>query len=279
MAKKVFLITGTSSGFGAELVKVVLEHGDIAVATSRDTSRLDFTAQGANSENYLAIPLDVTNKASIQAAFDQTLKTFGKVDVVINNAGYGAIGVFESLSEAEIQKLMAVNFFGVVDVTRTAMEIMRGQPTGGVIQQMSSISGRLAYPGYSMYNASKWALEGFTEAISKEVKPEWNIKFQLIEPGRFRTDWGGPSLALADNHPGYPHMDLKKYHEDIRGREPDDPVKGALEIYKLANMENPPLRCILGANAYNSMIRTLDERKQEVEKNKSISFSTAFDST
>ena len=139
MSKRVFLITGTSTGFGAEYVKEVLAAGDIAVATARNPSKLSF--EGTTSDNYLAAALDVTNKSSIEKAFKETIDKFGRVDVVVNNAGYGLSGPFESLSEDQIRQQMEINFFGLLDVTRKAMQVMRDLKTGGVIQQITSIGG------------------------------------------------------------------------------------------------------------------------------------------
>ena len=155
MSPKVFLITGTSTGFGAEYVKEVLKRGDIAVATARNPSQLSFS--GTNSKNYLALALDVTDTSSIDKAFKDTLDQFGRVDVVVNNAGYGLSGPFESLSDKQIRQQMEINFFGLLDVTRRAMEVMRDQkPSGGVIQQVTSIGGQRGVSLFSIYCASKW---------------------------------------------------------------------------------------------------------------------------
>lgn len=169
MAPRVFLITGTSSGFGQEYVKEVLAKGDAVVATARNSSKLE-SPSGASAKNYLAVDLDVTSQDSIHAAFAKALEQFGRVDVVVNNAGYGLSGEFESLSDAQIRQQMEVNFFGLIDVTRRALEVMREQkPSGGLIQQITSIGGQRGVPTFSIYCASKWAVEGFTEAVSTEV--------------------------------------------------------------------------------------------------------------
>jgi NAD(P)-dependent dehydrogenase (short-subunit alcohol dehydrogenase family) len=141
MAPRVFLITGTSTGFGAELVKVVLQNGDYAVATARNSSKLSF--DGANVDNSLLLDLDVTKPDSIDKAFDETIKRFKRVDVVVNNAGYGLSGPFETLSDEQIRTQMEINFFGLINVTRRAIEVMRDLKTGGVIQQVTSIGGQI----------------------------------------------------------------------------------------------------------------------------------------
>jgi NAD(P)-dependent dehydrogenase (short-subunit alcohol dehydrogenase family) len=133
------------------------------------------------------VKLDVTSAADIDSAFDAALKAFGRVDVVVNNAGYGLAGVFEELTDAQVKKQMDVNFFGLIAVTRKAMQVLREQkPAGGLIQQVTSIGGQVGVPFFSIYCASKWAVEGFTETIQQEVKPEWGIKFTCVEPGGFR---------------------------------------------------------------------------------------------
>lgn len=173
MAPQVFFITGTSTGFGYELVKYALSHGDKVVATARNSSKLQF--DGTSKDNYVAVDLDVTDKSSIDQAFSAALKQFGRVDVVVNNAGYGLSGEFESLSDKQIRTQMEINFFGLLDVTRKALEVMReeNKPPGGKIQQITSIGGQRGVPTFSIYCASKWAVEGFTEALSHELKPEW----------------------------------------------------------------------------------------------------------
>lgn len=166
---RVFLITGTSTGFGNELVKKVLAEGDIAVATARDSSKLKF--DNTTSSNFLAVDLDVTKQQSIDAAFDKALSQFKRIDVVVNNAGYGLSGPFETLGDKQIRTQMEVNFFGLIDVTRKALEVMRekNSPPGGLVQQVTSIGGQRGVPSFSIYCASKWAVEGFTEALSHEV--------------------------------------------------------------------------------------------------------------
>ena len=182
---RVFLITGTSTGFGNLLTQEVIDRGDIAVATARKPESLIFN--GTSEKNFLTLKLDVTKSSDIEAAFKQTISRFGRVDVVVNNAGYGLSGPFEEMTDDLIRKQFEVNFFGLIAVTKKAMETMREQkPSGGLIQQVTSIGGHIGVPSFSMYCASKWAVEGFTETVSKEVKPEWGIKFTIVEPGGFR---------------------------------------------------------------------------------------------
>jgi len=277
MAPKVFLITGTSTGFGKDLVEIALEKGENVIATARNSSKLEF--KGAKDSNLVLVDLDVTKKDTIDSAFAAGLKKFGRIDVVVNNAGYGLGGPFETLGESQIRQQMEINFFGLLDVTRKAMETMRDQkPSGGVIQQVTSIGGQRGVPTFSIYCASKWAVEGFTEAISQEVKPEWGIKFTCIEPGGFRTDWAGRSMAFGEiDHPAYDHIDAKKNMEARHGKQAGDPRKGAQAFYDLAVMKDPPLRCIVGTDAYAAINQKLKTYGESVQKYKDLSNSTDVD--
>lgn len=274
---RAFLITGTSTGFGNNLVQEVLDRGDYVIATARKPETLKFN--GTNDKNYLAVKLDVTDDQQVNAAFKSAVDKFGRVDVVVNNAGYGLAGVFEELSQEQIKTQMDVNFFGLLKVTKKAMEVMREQkPSGGLIQQVTSIGGQIGVPFFSLYCASKWAVEGFTESLSKEVKPEWNIKFQCVEPGGFRTDWAGRSMSFPEKkHPAYDHVDAKKAMGDRHGTQAGDPIKGARAMYELATLEEPPLRAVIGTDAYkaiNNKIKTYGENYPKYEK---ISNSTDVD--
>lgn len=191
----VFLITGASSGLGQAYAQEVLNRGDRLVATARRIESLSFT--NTSSDNYLPLQLEITNKTSISNAYRAALEKFSRIDVVVNNAGHGLVGAFEDLSAAEIHREMDVNFFGSLDMTRLAIRSMRDQkPQGGVIQQVTSMSGQRGVPLMSLYCASKWAMEGFTESISQEMDPQWNIKFTCIEPGGFRYQF--PPLARSE---------------------------------------------------------------------------------
>ncbi|KAF9693072.1 hypothetical protein EKO04_008908 [Ascochyta lentis] len=276
MAPRVFLITGTSTGFGEELVKVVLKNGDHVVATARNSSKLKF--DGANDSNSLMVDLDVTDKSSIDNAFDAAIKKFKRVDVVVNNAGYGLSGPFETLSDKQLRQQMEINFFGLIDVTRKALETMRDLKTGGVIQQVTSVGGQIGVPSFSIYCASKWAVEGFTETLSKELKPEWGIKLTCIEPGGFRTDWSGRSMQFGEvKNDAYDHIDPKKNAEARNGTQPGDPAKAAKVFYDLAVMDDPPLRCAVGTDAYKAMSAKVDTYKENVEKFKEWTNSTDVD--
>ncbi|KAK3669882.1 hypothetical protein LTR78_010263 [Recurvomyces mirabilis] len=254
MAPQVFLITGTSTGFGNELVKKCLEEGDKVVATARSSSKLKF--DGTTKDNYLALDLDVTEQKSIDAAFDAAIKQFGRIDVVVNNAGYGLSGEFESVSDNQARTQMEVNFFGLLSVTRKALSVMRevNKPCGGKIQQITSIGGQRGVPTFSIYCASKWAVEGFTEALSQELKPEWNIHLTCIEPGGFRTDWAGRSMVFGEEkNAAYEHINAEKTMGERHGTQAGDPAKGARAMWEFAKMDTPPLRMVIGSDAYTAM--------------------------
>ncbi|KAF1992436.1 NAD(P)-binding protein [Aulographum hederae CBS 113979] len=268
---KTFLITGTSTGFGAALVTEVLSHGDNVIATARKSSALP-TPSSSSSDNYLAYDLDVTSKSSVRAAFDAGIAKFGNIDVVVNNAGYGLSGEFESLGEEQMRRQMEVNFWGLLDVTKVALDTMRPGGKGGkggVIQQVTSIGGQLGVPTYSIYCASKWAVEGFTEAVQKELKPEWNISLTLIEPGGFRTDWAGRSMDFPSEeskNPAYTHIDARANAAKRNGTQAGDPVKAAKVFYDLAVMKDPPMRCVVGTDAFKGLGAKLEEYGKNRER-------------
>ncbi|KAJ8105606.1 hypothetical protein ONZ43_g7362 [Nemania bipapillata] len=246
---KIFFITGCSSGFGNALVQKCLDAGDKVVATSRQPNSLRFA--NVNEDNYLAVGVDLGCQDSIQSAFDQAIGTFGRVDVVVNNAGIGLCGAFEELTDRDIQSVMDINFMSVVRVTRIALRIMReiNSPPGGLIQQITSIAGQCSMPAVSAYCASKWAVEGLTESIAKEMKPEWNIRLTCVEPGGFRTEWAHKNMHFR--HPeqilsAYGHLSAEEVMKTMGEQQVGDPVKGAAAIHQLAHMQNPPLRCLLG---------------------------------
>ncbi|TGO25679.1 hypothetical protein BPAE_0075g00340 [Botrytis paeoniae] len=274
---RVFFITGTSTGFGNHLVQEVLDKGDIAVATARKPETLKF--KGTSEKNFLAVKLDVTSQSDVENSFKSAIDKFGRVDVVVNNAGYGLAGVFEEVSEQQARTQMEVNFFGLLAVTKKAMEVMRNQkPCGGLIQQVTSIGGQRGGPFFSIYCASKWAVEGFTESISQEVKPEWNIKFTCVEPGGFRTDWAGRSMQFPEKrNPAYDHLNVKEAMEKTNGTQAGDPEKGAKAMYQLATLSDPPLRVVIGSDAYKVIMAKIEAYGENYKKYEDISNSCDVD--
>ncbi|KAK5121683.1 hypothetical protein LTR85_004855 [Meristemomyces frigidus] len=278
MAPQIFFITGTSTGFGNELVKKALSEGDKVVATARNSSKLKF--DGTSKDNFLAVDCDVTDQSSIDKAFEKAMSQFGRIDVVVNNAGYGLSGEFESLSDKQIRTQMEVNFFGLLNVTRKALEVMReeNKPPGGKIQQITSIGGQRGVPTFSIYCGSKWAVEGFTEALSTELKPEWNIKLTCIEPGGFRTDWAGRSMMFGENkNKAYDHINAEKTMKERNGTQAGDPVKGARAMWEIAKMDDPPLRTVIGSDAYTAMMGKIKAYGELYPKYEKLANSTDVD--
>src|SRR6202050_3907510 len=194
MTSKVWFITGTSKGFGRVWAEAALARGDRVAATARDVKTLDPLVE-RYGDRIAALTLDVTDKAAVDAAITETHSRFGRLDVVINNAGYGLFGTIEEVSEAEARAQLETNLFGALWVTQAALPIMRVQSSGHIIQ-VSSIGGVNAFPTVGLYHASKWALEGFSQSLAAEVAG-FGIKVTIVEPGGFATDWGGASAKRA----------------------------------------------------------------------------------
>lgn len=279
---KVFLITGTSTGLGYHYVERVLAEGHNVIATSRNAATLPTFkgSQDAASSRFLAISLDVTDPNHVEDVFSTALAKFGHIDVVVNNAGHGTCGVVESFTDEQIHDQMQVNFFGVVNVTRTAVRIMRESKRGGIIQQCSSVAGQCGVPGFAFYCASKFALEGFTESIAQEMKPEWNIHFTSLCLGGYATSWYDDKNLLfgADQGKVYDHLDSKTFVKERGACTPGDPVKAVQRMFLLALMEKPPLRVVLGSDAHAQMDIKMEHDAQERKKWQYLTLSTDFDS-
>ena len=244
MSEKIWFITGTSRGFGREWTIAALERGDRVAATARDVSSLDdLTAKYGDA--LLPIPLDVTDRAADFAAVEQAHDHFGRLDIVVNNAGYGQFGFVEELSEAEARDQIETNVFGALWITQAALPYLRAQRSGHLIQ-VSSIGGITAFPNVGIYHASKWALEGFSQALAQEVAP-FGVHVTLIEPGGFSTDWAGPSAKHATELPDYAqaHAQANEWRAS-RSAKPGDPQASARAIMKVVDAAEPPLRVFFG---------------------------------
>ncbi len=242
---KTWFITGTSRGFGREWTVAALERGDRVVATARDASSLE-DLTGQYPETVLALSLDVTDRAAVFAAVQQGHDHFGGLDVVVNNAGYGQFGMIEELSEAELRDQLETNVFGAFWVTQAALPFLREQGSGHVLQ-VSSIGGISAFPNIGAYHASKWALEGFSQALAAEVA-DFGISVTLIEPGGFSTDWGGASAKHATALPAYDAFREKAAQQRLsRTSAPGDPTASARAVLALVDAEQPPLRVFFGS--------------------------------
>ena len=264
MAEKIWFITGTSRGFGREWTIAALERGDKVAATARDTATLDDLVV-EYGHALLPIQLDVTDHDADFAAVKQAHDHFGRLDVVVNNAGYGQFGFIEELSEAEARDQIETNLFGALWITQAALPFLREQRSGHIIQ-VSSIGGISAFANVGAYHASKWALEGFSQALATEVE-SFGIHVTLVEPGGFSTDWGGSSSKKATELPAYAdaHAAAQKIREQRTSKQ-GDPQASAAAILKVVDAENPPLRVFFGeaplqiAKAdYESRLKTWEE--------------------
>ncbi len=254
---KVWFITGTSKGFGRIWAQAALERGDRVVATARNVAALDDLV-ARHGDNVLALTLDVTDKAAVDAAVAEAHGRFGRLDVVVNNAGYGLFGMIEEISEADARAQLETNLFGALWVTQAALPILREQGSGHIIQ-VSSIGGVNAFPMVGLYHASKWGLEGFSQALAQEVAG-FGIKVTLVEPTGFSTDWSGPSAVQSEQHPAY--AEFREQVQEMRKQRlgtPGDPAATGPAILKVVDAEEPPLRVFFG-------VGLLDQIKGEYAK-------------
>jgi NAD(P)-dependent dehydrogenase (short-subunit alcohol dehydrogenase family) len=275
---KIWFITGCSTGFGRELAEQVLARGERVVLTARKPEQVQDIAD-KYPETALALALDVTSEQAIRKAVADAEARFGRVDVLVNNAGYGYFSAIEEGEDEEIRRQFETNVFGLMSLTRHLVPGMRERRSGHIVN-VSSIGGLVAFPATGYYHATKWAVEGFSESLSKEVGP-LGIKVIIVEPGRFRTDWAGRSVIESktviddyDATAGERRRQAKSY----TGTQPGDPARGAAAIIQAVDAENPPLRLPLGSDAYKFLSDRLDELRTNFEAVKDISTSTDFPS-
>jgi NAD(P)-dependent dehydrogenase (short-subunit alcohol dehydrogenase family) len=273
---KVWFITGSSRGLGRALTEAVLEAGHQVVATARQTEQLADLSK-TYGKQLRTVKLDVKSPEEAESAVAAAVDAFGRIDVVVNNAGYGFMGAFEEMSPDEFKGQIDTNFWGVVHVTRAVLPVLRKQGSGHIIQ-ITSIGGRSAFPGISGYHAAKFAVEGFSESVAQEIKP-LGLNLTLIEPGGFRTDWAGASMAYAKPMAAYaPLMDpFRGYMEKHSGQQAGDPKKAAKVILELVEMKEPPLRLPLGNDAMAILRAGYKHSADELEKWAGITQSTDFD--
>jgi NAD(P)-dependent dehydrogenase (short-subunit alcohol dehydrogenase family) len=243
---KVWFITGTSKGFGRIWAEAALERGDKVAATARDASTLEPLAERYGND-VLTMALDVQDREADFAAVAAAQEKFGRLDVVVNNAGYGLFGAVEEVSEEQARDQIETNLFGALWVTQAALPIMRGQGSGHIIQ-VSSIGGVSAFPEVGLYHASKWGLEGFSQSLSLEVA-DFGIHVTLVEPQGFSTDWSGPSSIRAEALDAYQAMHEAR-KKQLGKRSAGDPDATGPAILKLVDAEKPPLRCFFGRDAF-----------------------------
>ncbi|WP_410785473.1 oxidoreductase [Kribbella sp. C-35] len=274
---KIWLVTGSSRGLGRALTEAVLAAGDRVVGTARKPEQLDdlVTKYG---DQLRAVALDVTDADAARAAVRTAVEEFGGLDVVANNAGYANSASIEEMADDDFRAQVETNLFGVVNVTKAALPVFREQ-RGGHFLQFSSIGGRAGgTPGMGAYQTAKFAVEGFSEVLNNEVRP-FGVKVTIVEPGGFRTDWGGSSMQLAEVHPDYESTvgEMHRRRLETDGKQPGDPAKAAQAILEIVDLDNPPLRLLLGTDALKLAETASTSRAAEATAWSHLTTSTDFD--
>ena len=272
--KKTWFVTGSSRGLGRSITAAVLAKGDNIAATARNPKQLEELVTQYPSQ-IIVLPVDVTNREQIDKAVKDTIEKFGRIDVLVNNAGVGITGAIEEFSNEQMDSQLHINLNGPIDVTRAVLPYMRKQRSGSILN-VSSVGGRVGSAGFSMYQAAKFGLQGFTEVLSKEVG-SFGIKVTSIEPGGLRTDWASNSMTYAEPIDDYKNIlqSLKDYIKTIIPL--GNPNKAAQVIIDLVDHPEPPVHLVLGSDAV-AILEVVDaDRKAEFEKWKPISISTDFD--
>jgi NAD(P)-dependent dehydrogenase (short-subunit alcohol dehydrogenase family) len=273
---KTWLITGSSRGFGWELAGAVLERGENLVATARRPADLDALV-AKYGDRVRAVALDVTDSAAARAAVRAAVDAFGRLDVVVNNAGYANSAPIEEMAEDDFRGQIEANLFGVVNVTRAALPVLRAQRSGHIVQ-FSSIGGRVGgTPGMGAYQTAKFGVEGFSEVLAAEVAP-LGIKVLIVEPGPFRTEWSTTSMIRAAVGPDYEQTvgEVNRMREATAASWPGDPARAAKIILDVVDMPDPPRRLLLGANAVDIAVRSAGERTAEAQRWADLSRSADF---
>ncbi|WP_242929345.1 oxidoreductase [Pontibacter vulgaris] len=278
MAGKVWFITGVSGGFGRVLAEEAARNGDKVIGTVRQAGQL-MEFNRISEGNTFAYLMDVTNPEGVKATVEAAFNHFGRLDVLVNNAGFGFLGAVEEASIKDFREVMETNFFGVLQVTQAILPYMRRQGSGHIIQ-MSSVAGFRSTQGFGVYNASKFALEGMSEALAQEVAP-LGIKVTIVEPGPFRTNFAGTSIKSAQ-------LEMPEYDATARvfknnilgyaGQQEGDPQKAAQVILQVVDAENPPLRLPLGNTAFSAVRNKLQQVAQDLENWEHLAAKTSFDS-
>jgi NAD(P)-dependent dehydrogenase (short-subunit alcohol dehydrogenase family) len=276
MAPRTWLITGVSSGFGRELTQQLLDRGDRVVGTVRDTSKVTDLAD-KHPATFIAEVLEMTDATAVRDLVDRSFARLGRIDAVISNAGYGLFGAAEELSDGQVADIIATNLTGSIALIRSALPHLRGQG-GGRIIQISSYGGQVAFPGNSLYHATKWGIEGFCEAVAHEVAP-FGIGVTIVEPGGARTEFRYGSARVANLMPEYdatPAHAFQRMLDPANGLAPGDPARMAARIIDSVDTEPAPLRMMLGSQALESTIDTLRRRIADFETQTELAASTDF---
>jgi len=274
--QKVWLVTGASKGLGLALVKLLLSQGKKVAATSRNSKALEAVSV-ENKENLLPLSVDLTDDESVKAAVTQTVEKFGKIDVIVNNAGYSLVGSMEEISDQEFRETIDVNLFGTVNAIRAVMPYFRKQGSGHFIN-ISSNAGYVGFANASSYNAAKFAVIGISEALSEETKA-FGIKVTVVAPGQFRTSFMDEgSLTFAKNRIDVYKLDeAEKMWREFSGKQKGDPEKLVKILTEIAELPEPPLHLILGTDSYELVTSQREKEKAELETWKDLTLSTDFD--
>jgi NAD(P)-dependent dehydrogenase (short-subunit alcohol dehydrogenase family) len=276
MAQRTWFITGVSSGFGRHLAEQLLKRGDRVAGTVRDAGKVADLIE-RYSETYRAEVLDVTDTAAIREVLGRSFADLGRIDVIVSNAGYGLFGAAEELSDKEVEHIVATNLVGSIQLIRAALPHLRAQGGGRVIQ-ISSYGGQVAYPGNSLYHATKWGIEGFVESVAQEVA-SFGIGMTIVEPGGARTEFRYGSAQVAELMPIYdatPAHTFLKMLDPKNGLAPGDPARMAARIIESVDVEPAPLRLVLGSQALEGTLATLRKRIAGFEAQTQLAASTDF---
>lgn len=274
---KIWFITGASQGLGLAMVKYLLEQGQVVIATTRDKNKFDPVL--LVNPKLRVIELDLHSEQAVIDAIKNVITDYGRIDVLVNNAGHGFVGAVEEANEQEIKEVLAVNVLATLRIIRAVVPSMRKLKSGHIIN-MSSMAGLSSSPGWGIYNLSKYAVEGLSEALYYELK-DLNVKVSVIEPGAFRTGFLGDSLAVAkqtiDDYSAIIGS-FKSRLQENNGKQPGNPEMAAAAVYDLVEMDNPPLRLLLGGDAYMRATQKIELLQDDFERMKSITLSVGFNS-
>jgi len=273
---QVWLVTGSSRGLGRALAEAILAAGNRLIATARNPVQLADLVE-RYGDQVRAVALDVTDESAANAAVEAAVEAFGRIDVLVNNAGYGNVSPIEDTSLEEFRAQIETNLFGVITVTKAVIPIMRAQGSGHILQ-LSSVGGRVGAVGRGPYSAGKWGVEGFSEVLAKEVGP-LGIKVTIVEPGGFRTDFAGSSTTIREGRPEYDATvgAVARFQRQYNATQPGDPAKAAAVILHIASLDAPPLRLLLGSDAVRTVEQEELARIEADKKWRHLSVSTDFD--
>ena len=274
--RKVWVVTGSSRGLGRAIVEGLLERGDLVVATARNADDLGgLTTRFGDQVRIEA--LDVTRAKDAERVIGETVRAFGRLDVVVNNAGYGVMGAFEEQTPDQFRGQIDVNFWGTVNVCRAALPILRKQRSGHIMN-VTSVGGRRARQGLSGYQSAKFAVEGFSEVLFHELKAI-DVKMTIVEPGGFRTDWAGASMTFTESMEEYEPAigPFREFMKGYTGTEPGDPVKAAGVLFAISRMSEPPMRLVLGKFAKQYTKEGYETSLAELERWSELTLSTDFE--